>query len=55
MRERETSAFGTVASILGVLVALALFCLLFTAFLIVPFFVFIIAIVALMVSEWRRD
>ena len=54
MRDGENSAFATIGSIVAVLLALALFCLLFTAFLLVPFFVFVVAIVALLVSEWRK-
>jgi hypothetical protein len=50
-RRAENSAAATVVSILAVLGALVLFCLFFTAFLLVPFFVFIAAGIALVISE----
>jgi hypothetical protein len=45
------SAAATTITVLTVLGALVLFCLFFTAFLLVPFFVFIAAGVMLVVSE----
>jgi uncharacterized membrane protein YhhN len=51
----RNSATATLVSVLAVVGALALFGLLFTAFLLVPFFIFIVAIVAMVVSEWNRD
>jgi hypothetical protein len=48
------SATATLVSVLAVVGALALFGLLFTAFLLVPFFIFVVAIVAMLVSEWNR-
>jgi hypothetical protein len=47
----NSSAIATTASVLAVLGALILFCLFFTAFLLVPFFVFIAAGIALVISE----
>ena len=54
MKSDGNSAIATLASVLVVLGALVLFGALFTAFLLVPFFVFVAAIVALVVSEWNR-
>ncbi len=51
MRRAENSAAATVVSVLAVLGSLVAFCLFFTAFLLVPFFVFIAAGIALVISE----
>jgi hypothetical protein len=51
VRRAENSAAATVVSVLAVLGAMVAFCLFFTAFLLVPFFVFIAAGIALIISE----
>lgn len=48
---RGNSAAATTVTVLTVLGALVLFCLFFTAFLLVPFFVFIAAGIALVIAE----
>lgn len=45
------SAAATTITVLTVVGALVLFCLFFTAFLLVPFFVFIAAGIALVIAE----
>ena len=50
----DNSVTATLASVFAVLGALVLFCLLFTAFLLIPLFIFLIAVAALMISEWSR-
>ncbi|HEY6731047.1 MAG TPA: hypothetical protein VI039_08490 [Solirubrobacterales bacterium] len=45
------SATATAITVLTVIGALLLFCLLFTAFLLVPLFVFIFAAIALVIAE----
>lgn len=47
----RNSATASAITVLTVLGALLLFCLLFTAFLLVPFFVFIAAGIALVIAE----
>jgi hypothetical protein len=47
----HSSAFATTISVLAVLGALVLFCLFFTAFLLVPFFIFIAGGIALVITE----
>lgn len=47
----RNSAAATAVTVLSVLGAMVLFCLFFTAFLLVPFFVFIAAGVALVIAE----
>jgi hypothetical protein len=47
----NSSAAATTISVLAVLGALVLFCLFFTAFLLVPFFIFIGGAIALVISE----
>lgn len=51
MNRGTSPAIATTLSVLAVLGALVLFCLFFTAFLLVPFFVFIAAGIALVISE----
>ncbi len=51
MNRGEGSAVATTLSVLGVLAALVGFCLFFTVFLLVPFFIFLAGIVALFVTE----
>lgn len=51
MSRGNSSATATTVSVLAVLGALVLFCLFFTVFLLVPFFIFIAAAVALVISE----
>ena len=51
MNRGTSPAIATTLSVLAVLGALVLFCLFFTAFLLVPFFVFIAAGIALVLSE----
>lgn len=48
---RGNGAAATTITVLTVVGALVLFCLFFTAFLLVPFFVFIAAGVALVIAE----
>lgn len=48
---RGNGAAATTITVLTVLGALVLFCLFFTAFLLVPFFVFIAAGIALVIAE----
>lgn len=48
---RGNGAAATTITVLSVVAALVLFCLFFTAFLLVPFFVFIAAGVALVIAE----
>jgi len=48
---RGNGAAATTVTVLTVVGALVLFCLFFTAFLLVPFFVFIAAAVALVIAE----
>jgi hypothetical protein len=47
----KSPAFATTISVLAVLGALVLFCLFFTAFLLVPFFIFIAGGIALVITE----
>lgn len=51
MSRGNSSAFATTLSVLAVLGALVLFCLFFTAFLLVPFFIFIAGAIALVITE----
>lgn len=51
MNRGTSPAIATTLSVLAILGALVLFCLFFTAFLLVPFFVFIAAGIALVISE----
>lgn len=51
MSREKSSAFATTISVLAVLGALVLFCLFFTAFLLVPFFIFIAGGIALVITE----
>lgn len=48
---RGNGAAATTITVLTVVGALVLFCLFFTAFLLVPFFVFIAAGIALVIAE----
>lgn len=48
---RGNGAAATTLTVLTVVGALVLFCLFFTAFLLVPFFVFIAAGIALVIAE----
>lgn len=50
-RKDNGGAFATVMSIVAVLGALVLFCLFFTAFLLVPFFIFMAGAIALVITE----
>jgi membrane protein implicated in regulation of membrane protease activity len=50
-RRDNGGAFATVMSVVAVIGALVLFCLFFTAFLLVPFFIFIAGAIALVISE----
>jgi hypothetical protein len=50
-RKDNGGAFATVMSIIAVLGALVLFCLFFTAFLLVPFFIFMAGAIALVITE----
>jgi uncharacterized membrane protein len=47
----NSSAAATTLSVLAMLGALILFCLFFTVFLLVPFFIFIGGAIALVISE----
>jgi hypothetical protein len=47
----QSSAVATTMSVLAVLGALVLFCLFFTAFLLVPFFIFLAGAIALVITE----
>jgi hypothetical protein len=51
VRREQSSALATTVSVLAVLGALVLFCLFFTAFLLVPFFIFIAGGIALVITE----
>lgn len=50
-RNNNGGAFATVMSVVAVLGALVLFCLFFTAFLLVPFFIFMAGAIALVITE----
>lgn len=51
MNRGQSSAVATTFSVLAILGALIAFCLFFTVFLLVPFFIFIGAAIALVISE----
>jgi hypothetical protein len=51
VRREQSSALATTVSVLAVVGALVLFCLFFTAFLLVPFFIFIAGGIALVITE----
>ncbi len=51
MNRRDGSPLATTLSVLAVLGALILFCAFFTVFLLVPFFIFLAGVVALLVTE----
>lgn len=51
MSRGNSSAAATTLSVLAVIAGLVLFCLFFTVFLLVPFFIFIAGAIALLISE----
>lgn len=50
-----SSQGGAIGALIFVIGLLLLFCILFTAFLVVPFFIFLAGIVAMIISDRKRD